>query len=133
MNNLTEEQIEHYLNNTSFSGLKALYICYCAFQTTRKFELAQLEKYLSTRFKKEYTYGWIAHSYSIGLIDADQEKGEFSITAMDKNLEEKIEPFIKRIAARMDSMDKIDDESLSVSRRKAVKEIEGFFNYHPKL
>jgi hypothetical protein len=130
MNDLTPTQIDYYLKNGSFLGLKALYICFCAYKTKSKIVLNNLEKNLTVQLSKEYVYGWIIQAHSIGLMKINKDGTGIFIIEMNNYLESTLEHYIKDIGKKIDSKYSFEPGTPS-SRLFAVEEIESAFKYKP--
>ncbi len=129
MNKLTPDQIDYFLSRSSFSGLKILYVSYCAYKTKKAFKIKDLNKVLSS-FSDEYSYGFYIACISIGFIEHESNKDIFNITKIDSYLFETIESFIKNTAKEYDLTRDADWVS-KLSRSKDIQEIENYFEYIP--
>ena len=81
-----ELDISKLLKQSSFSGLRALYLCRKAYITKKPFIIADV-----LGVNAGYAHGYIGALTSIGLITFTQNKGMMSVVAVNDEILAKIE------------------------------------------
>jgi hypothetical protein len=125
MNNLSRDQVDYFLLRCSFSGLRILYICYCAFKTKKAFIISELDKSLAM-LGKDYSYGFYVCCVSIGLILSETNDNIINVVEIDENLLEKIEGVVKKQAQDFDAGKSVEELS-RYSRVKQIQEVDEYF------
>jgi hypothetical protein len=132
MNNITREQVEYFLDRSSFAGLRILYICFCSFKSKKAFKLEDLEKALSA-FRKDYHHGFLIACSAMGLISFEENAGIYNITEIDEFILTELENSITIRASDIDAQMQNDsvlskEEKLRSSRTRFLEEIKKYFN-----